>query len=423
MNDPVESQGAPPDGSDASSPGPGSADPVAEPVPPTPLPNDGPLVEVVLADAPQAGPPPLPGSTQAVETTPPGPGLPEAVCWTLGVLGVHLAAAIVILMLIAMTAVFAAVSHPAPDGTPDLRSLPSFEDLKGGGNLILLGGEEGLFVIAAAAAMWLRLRPGTARHVPLRSIPLGHLVLLVSLVLPVSLLCGELYRSLDVLWQVFLETLPIPKEFLNQLNTVEQLQHLVTADSLPVMLFIIAVGPALGEEMIFRGVIGRGLVARWGIVAGVLMTSCLFGAVHLHPVHALGVVPLGIVMHLLYLATRSFWAPMLYHFLNNAWATAAIALRQEVKPELLTEDVPLDRSLLITSLFLTVAAVALLWQSRVEYRLPDGATWDPGYPTADAPPQQWNARRECRPASKILLVAVVAGLVAFVAALITVGQS
>ncbi|MEZ6066566.1 MAG: hypothetical protein R3B90_12860 [Planctomycetaceae bacterium] len=35
----------------------------------------------------------------------------------------------------------------------------------------------------------------------------------------------------------------------------------------PVLLVAIALGPAIGEELVFRGLIGRGLIHRWGWAA------------------------------------------------------------------------------------------------------------------------------------------------------------
>jgi len=38
-----------------------------------------------------------------------------------------------------------------------------------------------------------------------------------------------------------------------------------------------------------------------------LITSVLFGIMHVNPAQAIGVMPLGLAMHFVYLTTRSFW--------------------------------------------------------------------------------------------------------------------
>ena len=50
-------------------------------------------------------------------------------------------------------------------------------------------------------------------------------------------------------------------------------------------LVLFALGPGIAEELMFRGFLGRGLVARHGLGVGVLLTSLLFGLVHLDPPH------------------------------------------------------------------------------------------------------------------------------------------
>jgi hypothetical protein len=169
-------------------------------------------------------------------------------------------------------------------------------------------------------------------------------------------------------------------------------QQLAQTASLPVLLLIIAVMPAIAEELVFRGVIGRGLVARWGIVPGVLITSCLFAAVHFHPAHALAVVPLGIAMHLVYLATRSFWAPVLLHFLNNAWATAATKMAAADAAN--AADPQASPVLLLASVTAVVVLAALLYRTRTRYVRDDGQEWDPGYFTVEAPPATEALRRD-----------------------------
>src|SRR5262249_41293070 len=80
------------------------------------------------------------------------------------------------------------------------------------------------------------------------------------------------------------------------------------------------------EELFFRGFLGRGLIGRYGVLAGVLLTSLLFGTIHVHPILICGAAAFGICVHLIYLATRSLWVPALLHFLNNAFVVAVLSL-------------------------------------------------------------------------------------------------
>jgi membrane protease YdiL (CAAX protease family) len=99
-------------------------------------------------------------------------------------------------------------------------------------------------------------------------------------------------------------------------------------------VLIVAVGPALGEELFCRGFLGRGLVARYGTVAGISLTSILFGVMHIIPAQAMYAGLLGILLHCLALSGRSLWLAMLAHFLNNALSVMAACDDSPLKPML-----------------------------------------------------------------------------------------
>src|SRR5262249_52506622 len=109
-------------------------------------------------------------------------------------------------------------------------------------------------------------------------------------------------------------------------NPFEKLDRLYDAQfKLPWFwaLLFAAVLPAVGEELLCRGLIGRGLVARYGPVVGVLLTSLLFGLLHIDPVRMAAATILGIALHAVYLATRSLLASMLLHASINAVCISA----------------------------------------------------------------------------------------------------
>jgi len=99
-----------------------------------------------------------------------------------------------------------------------------------------------------------------------------------------------------------------------------------------ICLLVIAVGPAVGEELFCRGLLGHGFVGRYGVWVGVLLTSIIFGAIHMNVAQGVYACALGCGMHLAYLATRSLWVPILLHFINNACAILLLDV-QGFRPE------------------------------------------------------------------------------------------
>jgi len=86
-------------------------------------------------------------------------------------------------------------------------------------------------------------------------------------------------------------------------------------------LFMIAVLAAMGEEMIFRGIILR-LFREWtkNVHLAVLISAVLFSAFHLQFYGFFPRIVLGIILGYLYVWSGSLWVPIFVHFMNNAMA-------------------------------------------------------------------------------------------------------
>jgi membrane protease YdiL (CAAX protease family) len=112
--------------------------------------------------------------------------------------------------------------------------------------------------------------------------------------------------------------------FLKQLEgDAEEIMRAFTATrsfwGLLVNLLMVGVIAAVGEELIFRGVIQRllhGMVKN--IHLAILIASILFSAFHFQFFSFLPRFILGIVMGYLMYYGRSIWYPILAHFVNNA---------------------------------------------------------------------------------------------------------
>jgi membrane protease YdiL (CAAX protease family) len=84
------------------------------------------------------------------------------------------------------------------------------------------------------------------------------------------------------------------------------------------MLIGISITAPLAEELIFRGYLLNLWIDRWGVTAGILASSTVFGLIHLE--HTLFALPLGIVFALVYLKYDSLWPGIALHSIYNALA-------------------------------------------------------------------------------------------------------
>lgn len=115
------------------------------------------------------------------------------------------------------------------------------------------------------------------------------------------------------------EKLPLPDFF----QTLEEEQMVIVewlasgGGNFYANLLMVAVTPAIFEEMFFRGFIQRRAERGMGIVGGIIFTGILFGLFHLRLTQVLPLAILGCYLAYVTWSTRSLWIPILIHFLNN----------------------------------------------------------------------------------------------------------
>jgi membrane protease YdiL (CAAX protease family) len=235
------------------------------------------------------------------------------------------------------------------------------------------------------------------------AIRLNHLMLMLAAVVPLAVFSGALYQMASTVFDWLTEGSQLAKS-IKDMDTNKVMRDLGKDASIWMLLPLIAVAPAISEELIFRGVIGRGLIARHGLVVGVLITTFLFAAVHVNPPHVVAVIPLGLFMHYLYITTRSFWAPVLFHFLNNGLSTIMLKLTSDIDVNVLQEQetVPVYGFLFAC---VPIALIAItLWKSRVKFETHSGDEWTPGYVSTERPPNDGSAIEATQPPPAGLMI-------------------
>jgi uncharacterized protein len=277
---------------------------------------------------------------------PPHPGFWWAVLWCLGFLLITqvfpalIGSAIMIVMLMLS-------SNQGP--LPDLQAITNTDAYALAMMVSML-----LSQIMAVFVSWLVIRLIVGKEWPrilaLRRPSLAHL-LLALIGLPGLIIIG---MGVDAL----------AKDLPSYLN-IEKAMALFGKWPWPLGVLIIGVGPGIGEELWCRGFLGRGLVGRYGFLAGVLLTSLLFGVIHLEPRQVVAAFVMGIFLHGSYLASRSLLVPMLLHMGNNSLAILAMHI-----PSLKALDNPEQIPLPIygAGVLLTAAVVWAFFQSRARLR-------------------------------------------------------
>jgi len=179
-----------------------------------------------------------------------------------------------------------------------------------------------LFIVPALIIMVLMRTENHSGLVDLRPPRLSDVLLVIILaffLIPVTDFTGRLNAGLHLpQWMSGVEHWMVSKED----EADGMIDRLIVSNNITTLLMnlvMIAVLPALGEELIFRGVFQKILyrLFRSGHAA-VWFTAIIFSAIHFQ---FLGFIPrliLGLVFGYLFLWSGTLWLPIVAHFVNNA---------------------------------------------------------------------------------------------------------
>jgi membrane protease YdiL (CAAX protease family) len=151
----------------------------------------------------------------------------------------------------------------------------------------------------------------------------------------------------------------------DQLATLTQrFLYMPSAVDLAINLLMIALIPAIGEELLFRGclqpIFGR-LVKNAHV--GIWLTAILFSAIHLQFYGFIPRMLLGALFGYLYYYGNSLWYPILGHFLNNGSAVLAVFIYQQKGfsvAEAMKQDNPVDNRFYVLGVLLSAVITLFL---------------------------------------------------------------
>lgn len=180
------------------------------------------------------------------------------------------------------------------------------------------------FVPAALFAyLW---QPYPATYLGLKPAPKGIQIVIALFamygVLPLAGLLGE--------WN---ETWPISQSAKDMQTMAEKLLAVMlrmpTMKDLFINLVLVAIIPAIGEELFFRGVLQRLVIkATRKVWLSVFITSILFSAIHGEVLGFMPRVVLGFGLGAIYVISGNLWLSILAHILNNGSQVVMLYLFQ-----------------------------------------------------------------------------------------------
>jgi len=148
-------------------------------------------------------------------------------------------------------------------------------------------------------------------------------------------------------------------------ETLRGLLHMEHWTEFLANLILIAFLPALGEELVFRGVVQQQLMRRianpW---VAILVSAFVFSAAHFQFDGFLPRMLLGFLLGWLYWRTRNFWVPVLGHFFNNGIQVVGQYLYgKELSTIDLEKDIQVPWEFAAISAFMVWAVMRLIGQT------------------------------------------------------------
>lgn len=262
-------------------------------------------------------------------------------------------------------------------GLDSMLSMPTLNDVNNPDSLRLLKYFQvvqsiGLFIVPPIILAWL-FKGNIVKYLNLHKEVNSASVLLVALLiifaLPLINFIGEWNNQMQFPeWLAGVERWMKNAED-NAMELTEAFLKVETTGGLLFNLFMIAFLPAIGEELLFRGVIQRIFTKmtknhHWGI----WIAAFLFSALH---IQFYGFVPrllLGVLFGYLLIWSGSMWLPIIAHFVNNGFAVIAMYLvdKNIVNPKVESIGSSPDEYLAIG--FSLVIVVLFMWLIKKENR-------------------------------------------------------
>lgn len=221
-----------------------------------------------------------------------------------------------------------------------------------------------LFIVPSIIIMIL-LRPENSGRLTEAKVPgiteIGLVIILAFCIFPITSFTGQINSAIRLPEGLKgLETWITEKEEKAD-NLIEMIIASRTFWSMMLNLATIAIMPAIGEELIFRGVFQKilGRLFRSDHIA-IWVTAIIFSAIHFQFYGFIPRLILGLVFGYLFLWSGTLWLPVIAHFVNNAFPVI-LAYIQGVETMSSPVDLPLWKQAAILPVPLIVSLIILFY--------------------------------------------------------------
>lgn len=146
-----------------------------------------------------------------------------------------------------------------------------------------------------------------------------------SLRLPsISHVIGSILLWIGTLMTVAVLSILLSKIFPESLEGIEMMEEMFAEQRLPALLIVVAVAPAICEEILFRGFVFSAFRKKFNPYIAMFFVSVFFGIYHMSLIKFFTTAILGFALNYSMYRSGSIFTSSLMHFLNNAVSVIAI---------------------------------------------------------------------------------------------------
>ena len=229
---------------------------------------------------------------------------------------------------------------------------------------ILIIQDISLFLVPSIIIL-VMMKPGSSTGLSELKIPhlkeTGLVIILALCILPVTSFTEQINAGMHLPeWLSGVEKWMVEKED-HANNIINQVMISPAFGTMILNLFIIAILPALAEEILFRGVLQKILynLFKSGHVA-IWVTAFIFSTIHFQ---FFGFIPrfiLGLVFGYLFFWSGTLWLPVISHFVNNA-VPVVVAYIQGMEKFDAPVDTPLLKQAIALPLPILISLIILFY--------------------------------------------------------------
>ena len=140
---------------------------------------------------------------------------------------------------------------------------------------------------------------------------------------------------------VALLSLILQKYFPESVEGLEIMEEMLKEQTLPALILVIAIAPAICEELFFRGFVYSAFGKKLNPFLAILIVSAMFGIYHLSLIKFFTTGILGLAINYALYRSKSIFPSMLMHFLNNLMSVVALYFQDELL-KLSGEQIPAE---------------------------------------------------------------------------------